>query len=174
MHVLAYMNYLEPFYGVIEKEYACENISLYRWVSNPIASDDFKPQIFQTRISSSPEDLKRPETNAPKEIILDYVGWFTLSNFTTLEHAIAEWQRLLKQRLRGKSEKKRSGIIEKWMQNKGEYVVKVNYTPDTAMIGPKDDGIHKQAFLFEGVDGSSLVDKAFEPVKIEYHDADET
>lgn len=43
---LAYSEYLTPFEEVIYKQYKPDDISLYRWVHNPMVEDDFKPQIF--------------------------------------------------------------------------------------------------------------------------------
>lgn len=170
-YVLAYNEYLEPFLDVIEEEYKPKNISLYRWVHNPISSDDFKPQVFQENNPNSPEDIKIPPADAPKDVILEYTDWFTLSSYVTSDAAIKEWCDTLTRRLkRKKTEESRKAEIEKWIRNKGEYVVKVDYTEETAMVGPQDDGIHKQAFVFEGIDAASLVDQAFKPIKIEYYD----
>lgn len=166
--MLAHNDYLEPFLDVIEEEYKPMDISLYRWVHNPLNSDDFKPQIYQESNPVSPEDVKVPPADASKAVILEYTDRFTLSNYTTPENAINEWVNTIKRRTKGKSEAKKQAIIEKWKKAKGQYVVKVDYTQETAIIGPQDDSIHKQAFLFEGVAGASLIDKAFQPIKIEY------
>ena len=55
--VLTHEEYLTSFLDVIYEEYVPENVSLYRWVHNPMVADDFKPQIFQCVTSSSPDDL---------------------------------------------------------------------------------------------------------------------
>lgn len=169
---LAHSAFLEPFLDYIIEEYKPVNISLFRWVHNPTISDDFKPQIFQENSPIAPEEIKIPPADAPKKVIFDYTDRFTLSNYVTIEDAKAEWNNTLGRRLKGKPEERKKSIIEKWIKSKGEYVVKVDYTEDTAIVGPQsDDGAHKQAFLFEGIDGASLIDKTFKPIKIEYYDA---
>lgn len=67
----------------------------------------------------------------------------------------------------GKPEEKIKRIVDKWVRDKGKYVVKVDYTENVALVGPQNDGVYKQVFLFEGVDAASLVDKSVEPIEIE-------
>jgi hypothetical protein len=88
--ILAYNDYLKPFLKIIQEEYKPDNVSLYRWVHNPFSSDDFKPQIFQDSNPNTPEGLKVPSDDAPKEVILEYTNYFTLSNYTTQEDAVNE------------------------------------------------------------------------------------
>lgn len=45
--------------------------------------------------------------------------------------------------------------------------MKIDYTSESGLIGSQSDRIHKELFPFEGVDVEALVDKTFEPVKIE-------
>ena len=89
---LAYGDYLEPYLGIIEEEYKRQNVSLFRWVHYPLIPDDFKPQIFQENNPNTPEGLKIPPADAPKEVISDYTGWFTLSHFASSDDAIREWK----------------------------------------------------------------------------------
>lgn len=69
-------------------------------------------------------------------------------------------------RIEGKSEEKKKIQVDNWIKNKGDHIVKVDYTPETAIVGPDEDGIHKQVFLFEDIDASSLIDTNFSPIKI--------
>lgn len=163
---LAYKEYLEPFQNIIEEEYKPQSLSLYRWVHNPIISDDFKPQIFQDCNPNTPERLIKPSENDPKEVVLEYTSWFTLSHYVTPDDAINEWKHFLNKLIKGKSEEKKKIKIDNWIRNKGDHIVKLDYTPETAIVGPNGDGIHKQVFLFEDVDASSLVDDSFSPIKI--------
>lgn len=57
--------------------------------------------------------------------------------------------------------------IKKWISKKGQYIIKVDYTPETAIVGPQEDGTHKQALLYSDVDVETLIDKTFEPIKID-------
>ena len=43
----------------------------------------------------------------------------------------------------------------------------MDYAENVALVGPQNDGVYKQVFLFEGVDAASLVDKSVEPIEIE-------
>lgn len=165
---LAYKEYLEPFQSIIEEEYKPQSSSLYRWVHNPIISDDFKPQIFQDCNPNTPENLLKPSKDDPKAVVLGYTDWFTLSHYVTPEDAIKEWKHLLEKRIKGKSEEKTKSQVDNWIRNKGDHIVKVDYTPETAIVGPSGDGIHKQVFLFEDVDASSLIDTSFSPIKLIY------
>jgi len=165
--VLAHEEYLAPFLDVIYEEYVPENVSLYRWVHNPLVADDFKPQIFQSVTSSSPDDLLVPASDAPKEIVLQYTSWFTLSHFVTLEEAVKAWRTRLDGILKKTKPKKKDKEIERWIEKKGQYIAKIDYTEETGLIGPQGDGIHKEVFPYEDVDVATLIDKAFQPFKIE-------
>ena len=63
--------------------------------------------------------------------------------------------------------KKKNKLVEDFIQNKGGYIVKVNYTEDVAIINEPDENGHFQALMFENVDYENLIDKAFVPIKIE-------
>lgn len=134
----------------------------------PPIDDDFRPQIFQENNPITVDDLLCPDVNAPDEVKLEHVGKFTLSGFVTLQDAVDEWKKNLHKRTEkvkdaGKKQKK----IEKWIAAKGQYVYKVDYTIDTAMTGPQGDGVHKQVFLFDGIEPRDLIDPSFEPIKID-------
>ena len=168
MRVLAYSQNLEPYLDVIGKEYKSEDVTLYRWMHFPPIPDDFKPQIFQENNPIGVDDLACPDADAPDEVKLEYVGRFTLSGFVTPEDAVDEWKRNLSKRTeKVKDVDKKRQKTEKWIADKGQYVYKVDYTVDTALVGPQSDGIHKQAFLLEGVDPETLIDSAFKPIKID-------
>lgn len=163
---LAHSEYLAPFKEVIYESYRQEDVSLYRWVHNPPIEDDFLPQIFQEASSMSVDILKEPSADAPKEVILEYTSWFTLSNFVSLEDAIKVWQLNLGKAVKKKTDN-RDKAIRRWIDKKGQYVMKIDYTKESGLIGPQGDGIHKEIFPFQDVDIASLVDKSFQPVKIE-------
>lgn len=164
---LANSEYLTPFKEVIYEEYRPQNVSLYRWGHHPNIGDDFLPQIFQEVNPMSADMLKVPSVDAPKDVILNYTSSFTLSNFTSLEDAVSEWQSNLKKRLKKAKPGGRDKAIRQWIDKKGQYVMKIDYTEDSGLVGPQNDGIHKEFFPFSGVDVASLVDKSFEPYKIE-------
>lgn len=164
---LAHNEYLAPFLDVIYEEYAPENVSLYRWMHDPRVADDFKPQIFQSVTSSSPDDLLIPASDAPKEVVLQYASWFTLSHFITLEEAVRAWRSSLNGILKKTMPGKRDKAIERWVEKKGQYIVKIDYTEDTGLIGPQGDGVHKEVFPYKNVDVATLIDKTFQPFKIE-------
>lgn len=167
-HVLAHSQNLEPYLDVIEKEYKPEDVTLYRWMHCPPIPDDFKPQIFQENNPNSVEDLVCPDPDAPDEVKLEHVGRFTLSGFVTPEDAVDEWKRNLHKRTeKVKDADRKQKKIEKWIADKGQYVYKVDYTIDTAMVGPRGDGVHKQVFLFDGIEPRDLIDPTFEPIKID-------
>lgn len=72
----------------------------------PQNQDDYKPQIFQESNPMCPEQLVVPPVDAPRGVILDYVSWFSLSNFVSVESATEEWRRILSKRISNVSEKK--------------------------------------------------------------------
>lgn len=164
---LANEEYLASFLNVIYEEYVPDNVSLYRWVHNPIIPDDFKPQIFQSVTSFSPDDLSIPASDSPKKVVLEHTSRFTLSHFVTLEEAVKAWYTSLNNLLKKAKPEKKDKIIERWIEKKGQYVVKVDYTKSAGLIGPQDDGIHKEIFPYKGVDVASLIDNTFQPFKIE-------
>lgn len=164
---LANGEYLASFLDVIYEEYAPDNVSLYRWVHNPIIPDDFKPQIFQSVTPFSPDDLSIPASDAPKEVVLEHTSWFTLSHFVNLEEAVKAWYTSLNNLLKKAKPEKKNKIIERWIGKKGQYVVKVDYTKSAGLIGPQGDGIHKEMFPYKDVDVTSLIDNTFQPFKIE-------
>ena len=166
--VLAHLQNLEPYLDVIEREYLAEDITLYRWMHCPPIDDDFRPQIFQESNPIGVDDLQCPDVDAPDEVKLEHVGKFTLSGFVTLQDAVDEWKRNLHKRTeKVKDADRKQKKIEKWIADKGQYVYKVDYTIDTAMAGPRGDGVHKQVFLFDGIEPRDLIDPTFEPIKID-------
>lgn len=165
--VLTHEEYLTSFLDVIYEEYVPENVSLYRWVHNLMVADDFKPQIFQCVTSSSPDDLLVPASDAPKEVVLQYTSYFTLSHFVTLEEAVKAWRVSLNGILKKTKPEKQSKAIERWIEKKGQYVAKIDFTESAGLIGPQGDGIHKEFFSYKDIDVASLIDKTFQPFKIE-------
>ena len=164
---LAHSEYLASFKDVIYEDYTPQNVSGYRWVHNPNVADDFRPQIFQEATSSSPDDLKAPSPDAPKEVVMEYASMFTLSHFVSLEEAVKAWKTNLNRLLKKTKPGKEDRVIERWIEKKGQYVMKIDYTEESGLVGPGGDGVHKEIFLFEGVDVASLIDKTFQPYKIE-------
>lgn len=169
--ILAHYTYLAPFLSTIESEYTCQDISLYRWSHYPYIADDFKPQIFQDSNPNSPESLEVPSKDAPKDIILAYTSWFTISHYTTEQAAIDEWNRSLNKRLQKAKPNKRDKVKSDWIRGKGEYIIKIDYSKADGLVGPADDGIHKEVFIYDGVDIARLVDKDYTPIKISSYDA---
>jgi len=53
------------------------------------------------------------------------------------------------------------------IEKKGQYVAKIDYTEEAGLIGPQDDGIHKEVFPYKGVEVTKLIDNSFQPFKIE-------
>lgn len=169
---LANSEYLASYLEVIYENYKPEDVSLYRWSHSPHADGDFLPQVFQDSTPFSVEDLEAPPADAPKDVIHEYVSWFSLSHFVTADDAIRVWRETLKGRLRKVHDPaKREKEIRKWIEKKGQYVTKIDYTEDSGIVGPQGDGVHKQVFPYEGVDVASLEDKMFQPIKIEFDDA---
>lgn len=164
---LAYDEYLHPFKEVIYEHYKPATVSLYRWVHDPNVPDDFKPQIFQDISTIFPEKMKAPEANAPKEVILQYTSRFTLSHFVSPDEAIKAWQQSLCYLLKKAKPEKQAEKTENWINKKGQYVVKIDYTEESGLIGPQTDGSHKEIFLYEETDVASLIDRTFQPIKIE-------
>lgn len=160
--ILAHLNFLRPFLQTIEKEYKSMYKEAYRWMHMPRIKDDFRPQIFQENDSRTPEEIRPPLVDAPNGIILKYVDLFTLSNYDTSENAEKAY-RYWVEKLRNKSTK----ALEEFIQNKGDYIVKVNYTEDVAILNEPDKKGHFQALMFENVDYENLIDKTFVPIKIE-------
>ena len=159
---LAYQNYLKPFLQTIDKVYKPMYKEAYRWMHMPRIKDDFKPQIFQESDSRTPEKIRPPQLDAPDGIILKYVDNFTLSNYDTSENAEKAYRYWVE-----KLSKKSTKALEEFIQNKGDYIVKVNYTEDVAILNEPDKKGHFQVLMFENVDYENLVDKAFVPIKIE-------
>ena len=137
-------------------------IEAYRWMHVPQTDDDFTPQIFQDNDPRSPETILPPQPDAPDNVVLKYVDYFTLSNYDTTENAEKSYRYFV-----DKLRKKKNKLVEDFIQNKGGYIVKVNYTEDVAIINEPDENGHFQALMFENVDYENLIDKAFVPIKIE-------
>ena len=159
---LAYHNYLKPFSPTIGKFYKPMCKEAYRWMHVPQTDDDFTPQIFQDNDPRSPETILPPQPDAPDNVVLKYVDYFTLSNYDTTESAEKSYRYFV-----DKLRKKKNKLVEDIIQNKGGYIVKVNYTEDVAIINEPDENGHFQALMFENVDYENLIDKAFVPIKIE-------
>lgn len=84
-----------------------------------------------------------------------------------MEEAIKAWQSNLGKLLKKEKPDKRDKIVKRWIDKKGQYVMKIDYTEEAGLIGPQGDGIHKEFFPFQDVNIGSLVDRSFQPVKIE-------
>jgi len=164
---LANYEYLDPYMDTLIEEFVPEDLSLYRWAHFPLVKDDYLPQIFQEKNPNSPDTLKKPALGAPKEVIIDYIDNFTFSCYLTIEDAKQEWRNQLEWRMGRAKESKRENIKENFIENKGQYIIKIDYTKEVARIGLQDDDAHKIALLYDGVDFADLIDKSFTPIKIE-------
>lgn len=161
---LKYAEYLAPFAETIFSHYTMREVSLYRWMHNPEIPDDFLPQIFQENDPRSLDMLAVPELDDPDDVILrTYVDYFTFSNFDTLEHAEKEYVRWIDHFGKRKNSDEK---IKTWIKNKGLFIEKINYTLGTALIGETENNGHTQTLLMDGVDPVDLVDRSFEPYKI--------
>lgn len=164
---LADYEYLNPYMDTILEEYKPEDLSLYRWAHIPFIADDFRQQIYQEGNPNNPETLHKPGLDAPKEVILEYIDNFTFSNYLTIEDAKRLWRETLQNRIKKVAECKKEREKQRWIQKKGQYIIKVNYTKDTGIVGLQDDDVHKLALLYDGVNFEDLIDKSFTPVKID-------
>lgn len=162
--VLKYGEYLNQFSELIFANFKPLNMSAYRWVHNPLIKDDSLPQLFQSNDSRNVDDLESPPLESPKELILEYVSNFTLSNYDTQEHAEEVYLKWIEKF----SKRKDASIrIQNWIRKIGLHIVKVDYTSDKALIGPIEGNGHVEALLADGVDMESLLDTNFEPYKID-------
>jgi hypothetical protein len=59
---------------------------------------------------------------------------------------------------------------DRFVNQKGGYIVKLNITKDKALMDKTQDNGHTQILLREGVHIQNLVDKSFTPVKIKLDD----
>lgn len=164
---LADYEYLNPYMDTILEEYKPEDMSLYRWAHIPFIEDDFRQQIYQESTPNSPETLYPPKLDEPKENILTYIDNFTFSNYLTIEDARRLWHENLQIRLNRVVERKKEKEKQKWIQKKGQYIIKINYTKNTGLIGLQNDDVHKLTLLYDGVNFEDLIDKSFTPIKIE-------
>lgn len=164
---LKYSEYLMPFFDVIYRNFNVNEITLFRWMHNPEIPDDFLPQIFQENDPRSVDKLEIPDKNDPDDIILhSYIDYFTFSNFDTLENAEREYLKWIE---RFSQRKKPDEKIKNWIENKGLYIEKINYKMGDALIGKKDENGHIQTLIAEDIDPETLVDRSFEPYKIDVH-----
>lgn len=163
---LKYSEYLDPFMDVIDNHYKPQDISLFRWMHSPEIPDDFLPQIFQESDARNVDSLDVPSVDDPEYVILDYVDYFTLSNFDSIESAEKRYNDVIKNFSKRKDADER---IKNFIKNKGIYVEKINYTKSTALVCDSDSNGHIQTLIMEGVNVEDLVDRNFEPYKINVH-----
>lgn len=164
---LADYEYLNPYMDTVLEEYKAEDLSLYRWAHNPLVKDDFLQQIYQESNPDSPETLKAPDLDASKEVILDYIDNFTYSNYLTVEDAVKLWRDNLQHRLSKVRANKKEKEIQKFIRKKGQYIIKVDYNKDVAIVGIQNNEVHKLTLLYDGVKFEDLIDKSFTPIKID-------
>ena len=161
---LSYLKFLSPFMEIIQDEYKPCNREAYRWSHIPMIDDDSKPQIFQDCDSRNIEQMMVPNSDAPRIIINQYVNSFTISNFDTYEHAETKYLEII-QRMKRKNHYEEK--IENFIKQKGTHIIKVNYTPDTAIVNEPDKTGHFQALLFENINLNDLVDESVQPRRID-------
>lgn len=163
-----YDEYLNDYADVKERHRA-EHCSLYRWSHNPFEERDGLPQLFQADNPVNVDSLISPTADAPLEVRINFVNNFSLSHFTSQEAAIKRFLYLYN-RL---SKKKGQATAQEFALNKGQWVVKMNYTPETARLGDPDEKTgHVDVFLEKSADFKSLIDKEYEPINIlDYGDA---
>lgn len=164
-HDIRYQEHFQNYMDVIDEFFSAENVSLYRWVHNPLEDDDFEPQIFQESSPLSLEQLTAPDVDTPKEVRYDYISYFCLSHFTSEKAAEEEYLKAFEKRTKNQSENRYRKIRESFIRKKGEYIQKINYTPDSALIGP-DNNNHRDVLLMKDCDPKGLIDKEYKPKRI--------
>lgn len=159
-------SYVEPYKEHIVPPYAEEYRTGYRWVHQPLMALDGKPQAMQ---SSEPvKSVAVPGDDADAMVWMQYAESFTVSSFDTPDNARLAYQEQIRRfRAQTSNPLKAERKIQSFRQNKGEYIQKVDYTPDTALVGPVNEHGHFNAILKEGVELADLVDPDFTPLKID-------
>jgi hypothetical protein len=110
----------------------------------------------------------KPDEQAAKGVWIEYAESFTLSNYVTEHHALQAYYEMIDRfRKRYQESQKAAKVIQSFLSNKGDHIVKVNYTPETAIVGPINEKGHFDAILKEGVQMKDLVDKTYKPIKID-------
>lgn len=163
---LRYSEYLDPFMDVIDNNYKPQDISLFRWMHNPEIPDDFLPQIFQEADTRDVDSLEVPSVDDPDFVILKYVDNFTLSNFDSIESAERRYNDVVTRFSKRKDADMR---ILDWIEKKGLYIEKIDYSESTALVGECDSSGHIETLIAEGVNVEDLIDRSFEPYKINVH-----
>lgn len=163
---IRYQEHLQDYMDVIDECFKAEDVSLYRWIHDPLEDDDFKPQVFQENNPLSVEQLMVPDVDTPKEVKLEYISNFCLSHFTTEKSAELEYLKAFEKRSKNKSEDRYRKIKENFIRKKGEYIQKINYTVDSALIGP-DNNNHRDVLLMEDCNPQELIDKDYKPKRID-------
>lgn len=163
---IRYQEHLRDYMDVIDECFKAEDVSLYRWIHDPLVEDDFKPQIFQESSPLSLEQLMVPDVDTPKDVKLGYISYFCLSHFTTEKSAEEEYLKAFEKRSKNKSEARYQKIKEDFIRKKGEYIQKINYTSDSALIGP-DENNHRNVLLMDNCNPQELIDKDYKPKRID-------
>lgn len=164
--VVKYQEHLQNYMDVIKECFSRENVSLYRWIHDPLENDDFEPQIFQESNPMSLEQLTVPDVDTPKDVKLDYVSNFCLSHFTSEKAAQEEYLKAFEKRAKNKPEDRYRKIKENFIRKKGEYIQKIDYTPESALIGP-DNNNHRDVLLMKDCNPRELIDKSYKPKRID-------
>jgi hypothetical protein len=131
-----------------------------------LIDDDGKPQVMQ---SNKPiKSFVKPEEQADNDVWIEYAENFTLSNYDTERHALQAYNEVIDRfRQRYQEPQKAAKVIQSFQSNKGDHIVKVDYTPETAIVGPINEKGHFDAILKEGIQMKDLVDKTYKPIKID-------
>lgn len=142
-------------------------IALYRWGHNPWEKNDASPQVFRDDYPNGPESYPKPAPDAPVEEQLAYMGHFALSHFITAEAARNRFRSIYKNRLKRQGEDK----AKEFVNQTGGYIVKIDYTPETARVGMADKHGHVEVYPAKGIDIEQLIDRSFAPIKmLDYDD----
>ena len=155
----SYDEYLAPYRDALDTLSAPE-IPLYRWVHNPFIDDDALPQIFQSSDPRTPEDLTPPSSDAPIDVKISYINNFALSHFISPEVAIARFHELRKRLQKKKGEL----AAAKFAEHVGQWIVKYQYTSDSARVGETDKKGHVNVFIKKDVDINDFRDNTFKPI----------
>lgn len=158
---LQHAELLSLYQAFIDGHYYRGNITLYRWTHNPNTDDDFRPQIFQSFSDRDISEVELPSSVENSTQVDSYVRKFTVSHYLTEEQAIASYKDMISSMINdGHSEK-----VANFMNTKGTFVTKCNYTVDDALYRKHKKG-HVNVLLCKGFDPKRVVDTTYTPVKI--------
>jgi hypothetical protein len=159
---LRFEEYLSDLKDFIFAEYEPKDVTVYRWSHSPMIDDDDLPQIFQESDPHSVDDMIKPKPDDPDYVKRSYVSRFSYSCFIAQKSAEDRFCEIWN--------KMKTKNRDRFVNQKGGYIVKLNITKDKALMDKTQDNGHTQILLREGVHIQNLVDKSFTPVKIKLDD----